>query len=100
MRDYELEPDLVLKIKVPPASMEYISRSQYLTISHFLISPSDKIERAYSKAEKQISKEMEEQKENLDPQNMRIRLQRALNLIGSGDEVKKSLEYINPEHEV
>ena len=85
MRDYELEPDLILKIKVPPIEQEYLSRSQYLTISHFLNSPSQKIERAYSKAEKQISKEMEEHKENLDPLNIRIRLQLALKILENCD---------------
>lgn len=99
MREYQLEPDLVLKIKVPPLEETYLSRNKYLTISHFLTSPSDRIERAYNRAQKQISKEMEENRENLDPQNIRIRLQLALKLLQNCSQVKKPVDYINSEQE-
>jgi hypothetical protein len=42
---------------------------------------------------------MEENRENLDPQNMRIRLQLALKQLATPEEVKKAVEYINSEEE-
>lgn len=65
-----------MKIAVPKA--EYIPKSDYLELSTYVAFPSQKMERAFQKAEKQMIDEMGKNKENNDPSNFRIRLQKAL----------------------
>lgn len=75
-REEHLSPDLIVRIKIP--SSAYIPRAKYLSLSNFMPSPSLKLERAYSRAEKAIATDMERNRENLDPLNLKTRLQLAL----------------------
>lgn len=80
-------------MKVP--KQPYIARGSYLSLSSFITSPDQKLERVYSKAEKEIMKEMETNKENVDPHNIRMRMQLSLNTI---EPVVKKSKLIN-EHQ-
>jgi hypothetical protein len=73
----------------------YVPRGKYMSLSSFITSPSHKLERVYSRAEKEITKDMEINKENVDPHNIKMRLQVSLNTV----ELKvKATKLIN-EHE-
>jgi hypothetical protein len=52
-------------------------------------SPSQRLERAYARAEKVIAREMEVNKENLDPLNLKLRLQMAIKTVPPMEKTSK-----------